>query len=140
MVFALTDERNSPPLASLTPVLVGLTVMAIGMAFGVNAGYAINPARDLGPQSRLWLLLADHGGHPLVRFGGDVLGLRPMLHLRLRLGEGATALAALPLLRAALTVAAGTPPTPRAPRTEDSPGWDVADFPTAELPLVKRDS
>ena len=49
-VFALTDERNAPPPAGLTPVLVGLTVMAIGMAFGVNAGYAINPARDFGPR------------------------------------------------------------------------------------------
>jgi MIP family channel proteins len=60
MVFALSDERNAPPLASLTPVLVGVTVMAIGMAFGVNAGYAINPARDFGP--RLFTSLAGWGG------------------------------------------------------------------------------
>jgi hypothetical protein len=57
----------------------------------------------------------------------------------MRLGEGATALAALPLLRAALAVAAGTPEAPRPPLDEESPSWEVADFPTAELPLVKRE-
>lgn len=58
-VFALTDERNAPPAAGLTPVLVGVAVMGIGMAFGFNAGYAINPARDLGP--RLFTALAGWG-------------------------------------------------------------------------------
>ncbi len=60
MVFALSDERNAPPSASLVPLFVGLTVVAIGMAFGVNAGYAINPARDFGP--RLFTALAGWGG------------------------------------------------------------------------------
>ena len=35
MVFAISDERNAPPAASLAPVFVGLTVMAIGMALSV---------------------------------------------------------------------------------------------------------
>jgi MIP family channel proteins len=50
VIFALTDTRNSAPGANLGPVLIGLLVMAIGMCFGLNAGYAINPARDLGPR------------------------------------------------------------------------------------------
>lgn len=33
-----------------SPLLVGFVVMAIGMCFGSNCGYAINPARDLGPR------------------------------------------------------------------------------------------
>ena len=50
LVLAVTDARNSAPLANLTPFIVGLIVVAIGMALGANAGYAINPARDLGPR------------------------------------------------------------------------------------------
>ena len=50
VIRAITDGRNAAPVASLRPVLVGLLVIAIGAAFGVNAGYAINPARDLAPR------------------------------------------------------------------------------------------
>ncbi len=50
VVLALTTATNNPPLANLGPVVVGLLVVAIGMAWGANAGYAINPARDLGPR------------------------------------------------------------------------------------------
>jgi len=50
LVFAITDPRNQPPPANLAPVLVGLVVVAIGISFGALHGYAINPARDLGPR------------------------------------------------------------------------------------------
>ncbi|MWA02577.1 MIP family channel protein [Actinomadura sp. LD22] len=50
LVLALTDVRNSPPLANMAPLIIGLVVVAIGMAFGSDAGYAINPARDFGPR------------------------------------------------------------------------------------------
>jgi glycerol uptake facilitator protein len=50
MIFAITDERNQPPGANLTPVLVGAVVVAIGISFGGLHGYAINPARDFGPR------------------------------------------------------------------------------------------
>lgn len=49
LIFAITDERNQPP-AYLGPLLIGLVVVAIGMSFGALHGYAINPARDLGPR------------------------------------------------------------------------------------------
>jgi MIP family channel proteins len=58
-IFALIDKRNTAPVAYLTPVLVGGVVLAIGIAFGFNCGYAINPARDLGP--RLFTYLAGWG-------------------------------------------------------------------------------
>lgn len=58
-VFAFTDTRNTAPPAWMTPVLVGLLVVAIGMSFGFNAGYAINPARDFGP--RLFTAMAGWG-------------------------------------------------------------------------------
>jgi len=66
-------------------------------------------ARDFGAQTRHWIVLPDDGGHPAVRLGAEVLGAEPVLDLRLDLGEGATALAALPLLRSALTLAATLP-------------------------------
>jgi glycerol uptake facilitator protein len=50
LVFALTDGRNQPPAANLTPLFIGLIVVAIGMSFGKLHGYAINPARDFGPR------------------------------------------------------------------------------------------
>jgi glycerol uptake facilitator protein len=54
-ILALTDERNQPPRMNLAPLLVGFVVAAIGMSFGANAGYAINPARDFGPRVYAWL-------------------------------------------------------------------------------------
>lgn len=56
MILAITDERNQPPGANLSPLFVGLVVIAVGMCFGTMHGYAINPARDFGP--RLFTLLA----------------------------------------------------------------------------------
>lgn len=50
LVLAITDIRNSPPMSNLAPLIIGFIVVAIGMAFGTDAGYAINPARDLGPR------------------------------------------------------------------------------------------
>jgi glycerol uptake facilitator protein len=83
-VLALTDERNQPPRSNLAPLLVGLAVAAIGMSFGANAGYAINPARDFGPRLLAWLAgwgqVAIPGIHnylwvPIVGpFVGGVLG------------------------------------------------------------------
>src|SRR5699024_3667439 len=34
----------------LNPLIVGLLIVAIGMSLGGTTGYAINPARDLGPR------------------------------------------------------------------------------------------
>ncbi len=50
VIFALTHPRNRGPLSNLVPLVIGLLVVAIGMAWGANAGYAINPARDFGPR------------------------------------------------------------------------------------------
>ena len=50
-VLALTDERNQPPKSNLAPLLIGLAVAAIGMSFGANAGYAINPPATSAPGS-----------------------------------------------------------------------------------------
>jgi glycerol uptake facilitator protein len=40
----------------LNPLIVGLLVVAIGLSLGGTTGYAINPARDLGPRIAHFLL------------------------------------------------------------------------------------
>ncbi len=48
-VLAIT-AGEAPAASGLTPLLVGLHVFAIGHTLGGPTGYAINPARDLGPR------------------------------------------------------------------------------------------
>ncbi len=55
LIFAITDSRNQPVQGNLNPFIIGLLIVAIGASFGLNTGYAINPARDFGP--RLWIAL-----------------------------------------------------------------------------------
>jgi glycerol uptake facilitator protein len=67
VILAITDLRNTSPAANLAPVIVGLLVVGIGMAWGTNAGYAINPARDFGP--RVASLITGYGGALKDQFG-----------------------------------------------------------------------
>jgi MIP family channel proteins len=62
VVLALTDTRNLLIPSYFTPVIIGFTVGLIGMSFGYNAGFALNPARDLGP--RIFTAVAGWGGQP----------------------------------------------------------------------------
>jgi MIP family channel proteins len=64
VIFAITDVRNSSPAGNMAPLIVGLLVVVIGMTFGFNSGYAINPARDLGP--RLFTLVGGWGPQVFV--------------------------------------------------------------------------
>jgi glycerol uptake facilitator protein len=48
-VLAIT-ANNAPAQSGLTPLLVGFLVWGIGLSLGGPTGYAINPARDLGPR------------------------------------------------------------------------------------------
>ncbi|OQV21572.1 Aquaporin-10 [Hypsibius exemplaris] len=61
-ILALTDERNTAPPKGVVPILVGLLVTAIGLSYGYNCGYPINPARDLGP--RIFTSIAGWGLAP----------------------------------------------------------------------------
>lgn len=70
LIFALSDERNQPS-GILTPILVGLVVVVIGIAFGKMHGYAINPARDFGP--RLFVTLAGFKNNGLTDGSGVFL-------------------------------------------------------------------
>jgi glycerol uptake facilitator protein len=52
VVAAIFSTRlaSSGPVAGLGPYLVGSLVWGIGLSLGGTTGYAINPARDLGPR------------------------------------------------------------------------------------------
>jgi glycerol uptake facilitator protein len=50
-ILAITDPGNKGPASSgLGTLLVAFLVVSIGMSLGGPTGYAINPARDLGPR------------------------------------------------------------------------------------------
>ena len=59
MILTIIDARNQPVQANLNPLIIGFLIVAIGASFGLNTGYAINPARDFGP--RLWIALFSGG-------------------------------------------------------------------------------
>jgi glycerol uptake facilitator protein len=65
LIAALIDRRNQAPGANVAPYLIGFVVVAIGLSYGTNAGYAINPARDLGPR-----LFTAAGGWGPIAFPG----------------------------------------------------------------------
>ena len=49
-VFALGTNVPGPGAIGLGPLIVGLLILSIGLSLGGPTGYAINPARDLGPR------------------------------------------------------------------------------------------
>jgi glycerol uptake facilitator protein len=50
LVFGVLAIVANEIVPGLIPLLVGLLVLAIGLSLGGPTGYAINPARDLGPR------------------------------------------------------------------------------------------
>ena len=66
LIFAVVDVLNQSPKANMAPFIVGLIVAAIGISYGANAGYAINPARDFGPRVLAYLAGWGHNAFPGV--------------------------------------------------------------------------
>ena len=56
MFAVLSITKSSASLGSLDALPVALVVLAIGLSLGGPTGYAINPARDLGPRIMHFLL------------------------------------------------------------------------------------
>ncbi|KAA6339429.1 Glycerol uptake facilitator protein [termite gut metagenome] len=50
LMFAVSSNNATVGMGSLGALPVSLLVMVIGMSLGGTTGYAINPARDLGPR------------------------------------------------------------------------------------------
>ena len=82
-LLAVISPANFAPGSDLAkgfgPVLVGVIVMAIGLSLGGPTGYAINPARDLGPRiAHAVLPIAGKGtsdwGYSWIPIVGPILG------------------------------------------------------------------
>ncbi|XP_041095252.1 aquaporin-3-like [Polyodon spathula] len=58
-LLAIVDPYNNPIPRGLEAFTVGFVVLVIGLSMGFNSGYAVNPARDLGP--RLFTAIAGWG-------------------------------------------------------------------------------
>uniref|UniRef100_A0AAR2IX08 Aquaporin-3 n=1 Tax=Pygocentrus nattereri TaxID=42514 RepID=A0AAR2IX08_PYGNA len=52
-ILAIIDPYNNPIPRGLEAFTVGFVVLVIGLSMGFNSGYAVNPARDLGPLTYL---------------------------------------------------------------------------------------
>ncbi len=74
VIPALTDDGNGIPRGPLAPLLIGLLIAVIGASMGPLTGFAMNPARDLGPKTFAWLAgwgdVAFTGGKDIPYFLG----------------------------------------------------------------------
>jgi len=50
VVLATTDKGNAPPPPGLLPLVLFIVILGLGACLGMETGYAVNPARDLGPR------------------------------------------------------------------------------------------
>jgi len=80
-ILALIDPnvQKATPLGGLTPLVIGFLVTACGLSLGGPTGFAINPARDLGPRiAHAILPIAGKGssdwGYALVPVVGPCIG------------------------------------------------------------------
>ena len=58
-ILSVCDVRNTDVPHVIKAILIGLTLVIIGAAFGINCGFAVNPARDFAP--RVFLVIAGWG-------------------------------------------------------------------------------
>ncbi|KAJ3761445.1 putative aquaporin 5 [Lentinula raphanica] len=59
VVFMATDPGNAIPSAAV-PFLLFIVLLGIGLCLGMETGFAVNPARDLGP--RILTSIVGYGG------------------------------------------------------------------------------
>ena len=79
MVCAIFSPRVGALAPGLGPYMVGMLVWAIGLSLGGTTGYAINPARDLGPRlAHAILPIPGKGdsdwGYAIVPVAGPLVG------------------------------------------------------------------
>lgn len=62
LVFSLLAFTQNTFADGFNPVVVGILILSIGLSLGGPTGYAINPARDLGPRIAHQILPIKHKG------------------------------------------------------------------------------
>ncbi|KAG0083706.1 glycerol channel, partial [Podila epicladia] len=50
LVILSTSDKGNIPAGNTQPLIIGLSLVAIGTSFGYETGFALNPARDLAPR------------------------------------------------------------------------------------------
>ncbi|KAG6860168.1 hypothetical protein C0995_014840 [Termitomyces sp. Mi166 len=50
VILAATDQGNAPAPVGLLPMVLFITFIGIAASLGMDTGFALNPARDLGPR------------------------------------------------------------------------------------------
>ncbi|GJJ71681.1 hypothetical protein EMPS_04031 [Entomortierella parvispora] len=65
IVILATSDKGNNPAGNLQPLIIGLTITLIGTSYGYQTGYALNPARDLGP--RFFTAIAGWSFHVFVQ-------------------------------------------------------------------------
>jgi glycerol uptake facilitator protein len=78
-IFSATGATKGAPAAGVGPYLVASLVWGIGLSLGGPTGYAINPARDLGPRIAHFVLpIAGKGdsdwGYSWIPVVGPIIG------------------------------------------------------------------
>jgi len=63
LLFGLLSIGANEFTEGLNPLIVGVLILGLGLSFGGPTGYAINPARDLGPRIMHALLPIKGKGH-----------------------------------------------------------------------------
>ena len=79
MFGALAMSPSTAPFVTMDAFPVGLLVLAIGLSLGGPTGYAINPARDLGPRIAHFILPIKNKrdsdwGYSWIPVAGPVIG------------------------------------------------------------------
>jgi glycerol uptake facilitator protein len=97
LVLAILAIGANKLADGLNPLIVGFLVVAIGMSLGGTTGYAINPARDLGPRIAHFILpIPGKGGsnwsYSWIPVVGPILGgsLAGLFYKAVFLGEVTT--------------------------------------------------
>jgi len=92
-------------IAGLAGVILGCAASRIPVVIdGFISGAAALVARSLAPLSREYMFASHASDEPGHRLMMEMLGLKPLLYLEMRLGEGTGAALAFPLMEAAVRI------------------------------------